>query len=251
MLAQDYFNKIGKLIETLRDTQSGAIQKAAEEIAPRLERGGILYTFGSGHSHMIAEEIAKRAGGLLQVRAILPYELTLDPTPYKTMYMERLEGLAEVIFATVKIRPEDALIVISNSGRNAVPVRLAQGAKERGIFTVALTNLTHSTGVASRTKDNRKLYEVADVVLDSCGPLGDATIQPPGRDWAVGPVSTLAGVALMEALVCGIVEIMLAHGSEPAVLRSANLDGGDEYNHRVLAELLERFPALKELDITL
>jgi uncharacterized phosphosugar-binding protein len=247
MLAQDYFTKITGLIETLKTTQMESIHKAAKEIAPRLEKGGILYVFGSGHSHVLAEELFIRAGGLVQARAILPYEITMDRTPEKGMHLERCDGYAEVILKSTPFRPTDSLIVISNSGRNAVPVEMALGAKARGIFTVALTNLTHSKGTTPRNKAGKKLYEAADVVLDNCGPLGDALVQPPGKAWCVGPVSTIVGAVLLEALVCDITEIMLADGIEPPLYRSANVDGSDEYNRNVLAGLKEKYPEYREM----
>jgi uncharacterized phosphosugar-binding protein len=247
MLAEQYFSGLVVLIERLRMSQMENIRRAAEEIAPRLEKGGILYVFGSGHSHVLAEELFIRAGGLVQARAILPYEITMDRTPEKGMQLERCDGYAEVILNSTPLRSLDALIVISNSGRNAVPVEMALGAKKRGIFTVALTNLTHSKGTAPRNKAGKKLYEAADVVLDNCGPLGDALIQPPGKRWSVGPVSTIVGAALLEALVCDITEIMLERGVEPPLYRSANVDGADDYNRAVLRELKERYPEYREM----
>jgi uncharacterized phosphosugar-binding protein len=251
MLSQDYFTKITELVEKIRKTQTENIQKAAKEIAPRLEKGGILFVFGSGHSHVMAEELQNRAGGLIQVRAILPYELTMDRTPNKAMYLERTDGYAEILLKTARIRPQDALIVISNSGRNAVPVEMAHGAKQQGIFTIAVTNLEHSKGTTPRNKIGKKLYEVVDIALDNCGPLGDAAVQPPGKPYFVGPVSTIVGAVLLEGLVCNIAEIMIADGIDPPILRSANLDGSDEYNHNAVDSLKKRFPELIDYDFHL
>jgi uncharacterized phosphosugar-binding protein len=247
MLIQEFFDKIGVLIGTIKTTQSEAIQKAAEEIAVRLEKGGILYVFGSGHSHVIGEELYLRAGGLIQARVIMPHELTIDLDMEKSTLMERTDGLAEIIFATTKIRTKDALILVSNSGRNAVPVQMALGAKQRGIFTIALTNLNHSKSVSSRDKSGKKLYELCDMVLDTCGPIGDALIRPPGKDYATAPVSIIVGAVIMEALVCSIVEVMLSHGVEPPLYRSANIDGNDDYNKNAREALKAKFPDLLEV----
>jgi uncharacterized phosphosugar-binding protein len=247
MLAERFFTEIHGLITTIQETQIGAIQKAAEAIAPRLEQGGILYVFGSGHSHVLAEEVFSRAGGLVQAKSIVPHELTVDLDMDKSTLMERTDGLAEIIFSTTRIRKADVLILVSNSGRNAVPVQMALGARERGIFTVAMTNVSHSKGVSSRDKSGKKLYELCDLVLDTCGPRGDALVQPPGKSWAVAPVSTIVGAVIMEVLVCAVVETMLSHGVEPPVYQSANIDGNDDYNRRTREQLKERFPELREL----
>lgn len=247
MLVEQFFEKIDALIGTIRETQSENIGKAAAVIADRLEKGGLLYVFGSGHSHVIAEEVYVRAGGLIQARIIMPHELTIDLDMDKSTLMERTDGLAEIIFATTKIRRDDVLIIVSNSGRNAVPVQMALGAKRRGIFTIALTNLAHSRSVESRDKSGKKLYECCDLVLDSCGPRGDALITPPGKSCAVAPVSTIAGALVMEAMVCAVVEKMLADGCEPPVYQSANLDGNDDANRLKREQLKEKFPELREV----
>ena len=223
------------------------VTKAAVEIASRLAKGGILYVFGTGHSHVLAEEIYLRAGGLIQAKAIVPHELTVDLDMQKSTLLERTDGLAEIVFATNKLRSCDALVIVSNSGRNAVPVQMAQGAKKRGIFTVALTNLEHSKSVGSRDKSGKKLYELCDVVLDSCGPIGDALVPLAGKGYSVAPSSTIFGALIVEMLVCAIIETMNANGDELLILQSGNVDGNDDHNQKAKENLLKKFPELLEV----
>ncbi|MDR0447680.1 MAG: SIS domain-containing protein [Treponema sp.] len=247
MLALDFCKRIAEGVETIKNTQMDAITRAAVEIAARLEKGGILNVFGSGHSHVLAEEVYARAGGLIQARAIVPHELTVDLEMEKSTLMERTDGLAEIVLATHKIRNCDALIIVSNSGRNAVPVQMAQIARNRVIFTVALTNLAHSRSVSSRDKSGKKLYELCDIVLDNCGPVGDALVPVPGKDYSIAPVSSIFGAVILEMLVCCIIETMISHGTEPLILKSGNLDGSDEYNLRAIEQMKERFPELRDV----
>ena len=251
MLALDYYDRVLEGMEKIKNTQLDAINKAAGEIAERLEKGGILYVFGSGHSHVIAEEFYMRAGGLMQARAIMPRELTVDLDMQKSTLLERTDGLAEIIFATNKIRKIDILMIVSNSGRNAVPVQMALGARVRGIFTIALTNLLHSKGTTSRDKSGKKLYELCDIVLDTCGPLGDAIVPVPGKDYVVGPTSSIFGGLVAEMLVCSVVEAIVSKGTDPFILKSGNLDGSDEYNKNRMEELKGRFPELLEVFSTI
>ena len=247
MLALDYCGQIIEGIEKIKKTQIDAITKAAAEIANRLENGGILYVFGTGHSHVLAEEIYARAGGLIQAKAIIPHELTVDLDMQKSTLMERTDGLADIVFATNKIRCCDALVIVSNSGRNAVPVQMAQGAKERGIFTIGLTNLEHSKNTGSRDKSGKKLYELCDVVLDTCGPVGDALVKAPGKEYYVAPASTIFGALIIEMLVCSIIEIMIVNGKEPLILHSGNIDGNDVRNRNAVEHLFAKFPDLKDV----
>ena len=247
MLALDYCKKIVEGIEKIKSTQTDAVSKAAGEIAARLENGGILYVFGTGHSHVLAEEIYARAGGLIQAKAIVPHELTVDLDLEKSTLMERTDGLAEIVFATNKIRKCDALVIVSNSGRNAVPVQMALGAQKRGIYTVALTNLSHSKSVSSRDKSGKKLYELCDVALDTCGPVGDALVPVPEKNYSIAPASTIFGALIIEMLVCSIIEKMIADGKEPLILLSGNIDGSDEHNRKAKEQLKEKFPELRDV----
>ena len=247
MLALDYCERIVEGVDKIKKTQMDAISKAASEIAGRLGKGGIVYVFGTGHSHVLAEEIYLRAGGLIQAKAIVPHELTVDLDLQKSTLMERTDGLAEIVFATNKIRSCDALVIVSNSGRNAVPVQMALGAKKRGIFTVALTNLEHSKNVSSRDKSGKKLYELCDIVLDSCGPAGDALVPVPGKNFSVAPASTIFGALIIEMLVCSIIETIIANGTDLFILQSGNVDGNDEHNRNAKDILLKKFPELLEV----
>ncbi|MDR2142941.1 MAG: SIS domain-containing protein [Treponema sp.] len=250
MLHECFFDKLNGIIAAIRDTQTDAVTAAAKEIAGRLERGGIIQVFGTGHSHIVGEELYARAGGLIQVKAIMPHELTVDLDFEKSTLMERTDGVARIVFETNKIRQDDVLILVSNSGRNPVPVQMALEAKARGIFTVAITNLAHSKSVESRDKSGKKLYEICDIVLDNCGPKGDAAVQVPGKNYAVAPVSNITGAILAEVLVCAVVETMLSHGVEPPVYQSSNVDGNDEFNRNAREKLKERFPGIKEVFAT-
>ena len=244
MLALDFCKKINEGIEKIQKTQMDAISKAATEIAGRLEKGGILYVFGTGHSHVLAEEIYVRAGGLIQAKAIVPHELTVDLDMEKSTLMERTDGLAEIVYATNRIRNCDVLLIASNSGRNAVPVQMALGAKKRGIFTIGLTNLEHSKSVSSRDKSGKRLFELCDIVLDTCGPVGDALVPVPGKDYIIAPASTIFGALIIEMLVCSIVETSIKNGNEPFILRSGNIDGSDEHNRNARELLIKKFPEL-------
>ncbi len=247
MAQEQYYDKVFEILQKARDTQSGTVRELAAKVAGIFEKGGILYVFGSGHSHMLAEEISARAGGLIQVKALLPYELIMDLGSGKSTLVERMDGYASILMAVSHIRPQDALVVVSNSGRNAVPVQLAREAKAMGVLTIALTNVEHSSSVSSREAGGQRLYEVCDYVLDTCGVPGDATVPVKDRPYQVGPTSTIAGCMLLQGLVSEVCDLMVDQGFEPPVLQSANMDGNDDRNKAVTEELYRRWPDLKYL----
>ncbi len=229
-IAADYLLHVEEILKKTIATQEEALEKAAEMVAESCQKGGRFYVFGSGHSHMVAEEIYIRAGGLAYVKAILPPELMLHEMPNKSTYLERLEGYAEAMLNLYKADEKDTVMVISNSGRNAVPVEMALGAKERGCKVIAMTSLEHSRNTDSRHKSGKKLYEIADVVLDNGACKGDAGFYIEGFDVPTGPTSDSIGIALAQALIAQTIHNLVQKGIQPPVFKSSNVDGADAYN---------------------
>jgi len=226
---EQYASRVQETLRRVLDSQLENIQSAARVVSDVARRDGIVYTFGSGHSQLVAIEFCQRAGGLVC------FDLINDRTFGKA---ERLEGYARALLDNYPISTNDALIVISNSGCNPLPVEMVGIAKERGVTTIAITSLGHSHSVASRHSSGKKVFELADIVIDNCGVPGDGVVMLPGiPDRAVGPTSTLAGVFIANCVTVMAVAYCLAAGFTPGVLMSANLANGDATN-RVLMEFI-------------
>ena len=221
-----------KLQEVLA-SQLPNIEKAAEFVTESCLQGGKFYVFGTGHSHMIAEELYLRAGGLALVHGILPPEMMLHEMPNKSTYLERLEGYSGALVELHRVDEKDTVMVISNSGRNAVPVDMCLAAKEKGAKVIAMTSMQHSASCLSRHSSGKKMYEIADVTIDNCGEPGDAAFPIPGLDTCIGPTSSITGTAIAQALVCQVVENLVRAGVDVPVFKSSNVDGGDEHNRRM------------------
>ena len=225
-----YHQAITRLIETIRRSQAENLGRAAQAIFSSLRSGGVFHVFGTGHSHALAEEAYHRAGGLVPVNVIQELLLTPLTPPGMSSQLERISGLAKIILDRHDLRPGEVLMVISNSGINTVPVEVALEAKSRGLTVVALTSLRHSQHVASRHANGKRLFEIADIVLDNCGEPGDAAVRYDNLEGAVGPTSLLAGAYIINSLTCRVVELFLAEGLTPPVYLSVNAPGGDEHN---------------------
>lgn len=229
-----YMAAASGLLEQIAATQGEAIRKAARIVADAVERDGIIYTFGTGHSHVIAEDVAYRAGGLAPVDAILEPSLTGHQQVYKSEYMERVEGMAEVILNYYEAGPKDALVIISNSGRNAAPIEMALIAHHRGIPVIAITSLAHSQGTTSRHSKGYKLFQLADVVIDNRCPRGDCLIQLEGMEQPTGAGSGVAGLFILQSIMVQAIQHLIEDGVEPPVFRSGNLDESEVFNKRFL-----------------
>jgi uncharacterized phosphosugar-binding protein len=221
--AEEYFGKALAIAHQAAETQLGAIRVAAGLVADALAGGKRFWAFGTGHSHALAEELYGRAGGLADVRAILEPGLMLHEGLQKSSLLERLPGLAEVLLEINQLDSGDVVLIASNSGRNAVPVEFALGARERGALVIALTSMAHTTSTTSRAPGGQRLFETADVVIDNCGVPGDAVVEVAGSPELTGATSTMVGAMLVQALTVEIVTRLTERGEIPNVMRSLNV----------------------------
>lgn len=236
MSASLYFDKMTALFAEIRAGELDTVQLLGGKIGRSVADGNIVHLFGSGHSHMAANEAFVRAGTLTAVRAIWPRQ--------ETDKLERVEGLGDAVLKFGDVRPGEFLFVISNSGINPLPIDVALAARRRGAVTVAVGSKAHSFSVASRHSSGKRLFEMCDYALDTHVPAGDALLSEPPFPHAYGPASTAASVLLIQAVLAEAVHWMLANGFDPPVRVSRNMPGGDERNDRLGELYRHRIPEL-------
>ncbi len=219
-----YRTRLIELISEIGRTQEDAMRRASLAVADALEADRLVYLLGSGHSIITAYEVHNRAGGLA------PMNIIFDPGFGRA---ERVAGYARTLFEKYEPEPGSILFVISNSGRNALPVEMALLGRERSMTVIAITALNHSRAVTSRHPSGKRLYEVADIVIDNCGVSGDACIAVKGVPGKMGATSSVAGVAIINSIMLDAAEELAARGHTPPVFISANLDGSDEHNKKL------------------
>lgn len=238
-----YFETVMAMLSDVLDSQADRMEAVARAVQDSLVQGGMLYVFGTGHAHMIAEEMFYRAGGLVRVCAILEEDLMLHRSASGSTQKERQNGLAEEILSHYPVRQGDVLMIASNSGRNAVPVEMALLGKERGMRVIALTSLRHSRSAPANNRHGRRLFEVADLVIDTMGQVGDACVAlADGRK--MGAASTVVGAAIAQAIAVRAGELALEHGMLLETFASSNVPGGDEINKRFIDAYQGQIPGL-------
>jgi uncharacterized phosphosugar-binding protein len=227
MVGLEYLKAAREILDRIEATQMEGIAQAAEWCARSIAAGGLAHLFGSGHSRMAVEEIFPRYGSFPGFHPIVELSLTYHNAVVgangqrQAMFIERTEGLGEVILRNFVFGPEDLMIVFSTSGTSAVTVDVALGAKRRGMPVIAVTSLAHGRQAKPGHSSGKKLYEVADLTLDNGAVPGDAMVRVPGLEYPVGPGSTIGNTVIANALKCEVAARLTALGQPPLVLTSS------------------------------
>lgn len=225
------FTTVDELLKKVESTQEKAIEEVAREIVNSFDNNGILQAFGAGHSYGGALELTHRAGGFIPTKNI--------KEPALGAY-ESTEGVGTAFMKKVDIRENDIVFIVSNSGRNPLPIEVAIEAKKKGAKTVAVTSVEASKKLTSKHSGGKNLYEICDYVLDNCCPDGDSAIKLDGFDSNVCGMSSITTATLLQAVTCKAVEILLEEGKEPLIYKSQNIDGGREFNEKIEKQYHDR-----------
>lgn len=237
-----YSNEIINLIKEVEEKEEKNINDACEIIYKSMKNDGVVHVFATGHSHMFAEELFYRAGGLVQVNPILEPFLMQHEGAVRSTQFERVSGIAQKIFDSINLKENEPFIVVSNSGINSVPIEMAQIAKKNNHPVICLTSKEISKTLKSRTIDNKKLYEVGDVTIDNHSPFGDGVID--SKYGKVGATSTILNSFIAQKIVLKIIELYEKDGLVPPIYQSANTPGGDEHNKFLYDKFKNRIKCL-------
>lgn len=230
-----FYDNLLVLLDTLEKEQTENIKKAAEILAETTKNNGIIHVFGSGHSVGFSLEMQNRIGSLANVHKIetsdfvLKGKVTLEDFKDPVNIFERRPGMAEKLFDLYNVQNEDCFIIISNSGINGVVIDMAICAKERGNKVIVVTSWQHTSAEDSRHPSGKKLYQLGDVVIDNCGPRGDALIET-GKLEKICSVSSITGACIAQTLECETVRILKEQGLEAPILYDEALEGAKEHN---------------------
>jgi len=240
--SKQYIEQIKCLLDRIIEEDNTQLEAAAKLLADAIAGTGRIFAWGSTHSSTTMQDIYVRAGGLMVINAVfIPGLEALQTGPFGiTSSIERLHGYAEIALDFTPIRKGDVLIVVSVSGRNAVPIEMAKIAQERGIQVIAVTGLAYTKSVSPRHPGGKNMYAYADVVLDNFARPGDAILEDPGSPAKFCPVSGITTSAVLQCLVAETIEILISRGITPPVFMAQNVDGGEEFNKKLLAQYKDR-----------
>jgi uncharacterized phosphosugar-binding protein len=230
------------LLRRVRDEEADSITAAGTLLADTVASGGRLFAFGAGHSSLAAQDLVYRAGGLALMNLLaVPGVVGVDvmPAPLGSA-LERVDGLASAVLDSSPLRAGDALLIISLSGRNALPVEMAMSARALGVKVIGVTSVAYASETKSRHASGTYLKDHCDLVLDSKIAVGDAELTLHNVPAPFAPASTVVTSALLQAVMATTAATLADRGLEPPLLRSGNVDGGHDWNGRVMEQYRDR-----------
>ena len=250
MLALEWLKNAREVMSKIEESQLENIKKAAAVMADSIEKGRWVHTFGCGHATIPVEEMDPRIGGFVGFHPIVELPLTFftritgEMGIHQFLFLERAEGYGEAIMKSYNFSSEDTMWIFSHTGINNVNIDVALKAKEAGMKVIVFGSASESVDKKSRHSCGKTLFELADIVVDSCAPLVDASVPLKNHYDKVGPVSTLAFITLVWMTVTTVAEILADRGVKLYIHPSHNVPGDttahqrldaciDEYKKRV------------------
>lgn len=216
-----YLNEIVNALNKIESEEAQKLAQAAQMVADTICNDGLIFTFGCGHSHLPGLDAFYRAGGLANVSPILDTDLMLHNGAAKSSRMEKMSGIAAEVFRRYTLTEKDMLFVFSASGKNQVPVEMAQAAARAGIRTVGISSSAYY-------EKGGKLHENVDIAIDCKVPYGDACI--PVGEVAMGGLSTATNCFILNSCLIEGAKLALAAGKKPPIYLSGNIEGGRDHN---------------------
>lgn len=243
-MINNYYQKVQERLAQVFDEEVEVMQQVGEMIASKINDGGIVYLFGCGHSHIFAEDVFYRAGGLAPVAPILIEPLMLHEGGAASSQKERKNHYVQPFLKDYPITEKDVLIVFSTSGINPVPIDVAMYGKECGAATVALTSTAYAQSQMSRHEKGVFLKKVCDYVINNHVAPGDTTLEDPTSGIGYAPSSSVVGMSILHAIFAEVIHQLIETGKTPPVFLSGNIAGSDEHNKKLLKIYGEKIPML-------
>jgi uncharacterized phosphosugar-binding protein len=222
----DYLSASYKIMQDITTSQMETIEQVSQIFAKCIASDGLVHVYGSGHSRMAVEEVFPRYGSFPGFHTIVELSMTFHNQVVgangqrQAMFIENVEGLAEQILNNFIFKPQDVFLLFSTSGVGNVVVEMAMGAKKRGMKVIAITAIENCRMTPHKHSTGSKLIDIADILIDTRVPMGDAVVHVPNLITPVGPTSTIANTLIVNLIKVRVAELLTQAGQPPLVLTS-------------------------------
>lgn len=231
MLAKQWIDSARKVMDKIEITQMANMKAAAEIMANSIEVGRWVHTFGCGHATLPVEEMYPRIGGFVGFHPIIELPLTFftritgEMGIHQFLFLERAEGYGREIMKGYNFDSRDTMWIFSHSGINNVNIDVASEAKKLGMKVIVCGSASEAKGIKSRHSSGKTIFDIADIIIDSCVPIEDAIVPLKNHVDKIGPVSTMAFVTIVWMIITTVAEILVDRGVKLYIHPSHNLQG--------------------------
>lgn len=245
MLAKQWLTNARDIMSRIEETQIDNIREAAEAMADSIESGRWVHTFGCGHATIPIEEMYPRIGGFVGFHPMIELPLTFftritgEMGVHQFVFLERVEGYGVEIMKGYNFDPRDTMWVFSHSGINNVNIDVAIEAKKKGMKVIAFGSAAEAKGKQTRHSSGKTIFDIADIVVDTCAPAEDASVSIKDHQDKLGPVSTMAFVTCVWMTVITVAEILVERGVKLYIHPSHNVPGDTTARQRLEDALAE------------
>ncbi len=245
MLAKQWLNNARDIMQKIEDTQSESIMQAATLMADCIEQKRWVHTFGCGHATIPIEEMYPRIGGFVGFHPMCELPLTFftrivgEMGVHQFVFLERVEGYGKQIMKGYNFDDRDVMWLFSHSGINNVNIDIAIDAKEKGMKVVVFGSAAEARGKKTRHSSGKTIFDLADVVVDTCVPIGDASVDLKNHQDKIGPLSTMGFITCVWMTVTTIAEILAERGVKLYIHPSHNVPGDETAKERLDEALAE------------
>ncbi len=245
MLANIWLEKAKNVMDEISKTQMENIKNAASLMANSIAAGRWVHTFGCGHATLPVEEMYPRIGGFVGFHPMIELPLTFfthiigEMGIHQFLFLERAEGFGKEVMKSYNFDPRDTMWLFSHSGINNVNIDIALEAKKIEMNVVVAGAAYSFKDKKTRHSSGKKLFEVADIVIDTCVPSEDAVVPLKNHYDKVGPISTIAFVTVVWMTITTVAEILADRGNKLFIHPSHNLPGDTTARERLNSALSE------------
>ena len=245
MLAKQWLNNVRGIMDNIERTQMENIHKAAEVMAKTIEAGRWVHTFGCGHATLPVEEMYPRIGGFVGFHPMIELPLSFftritgEMGVHQFVFLERVEGYGVEIMKGYNFDERDTMWLFSHSGINNVNIDIAIEAKKKNMTVIAYGSAEAAKGKQTRHSSGKTIFDVADIVVDTCAPVEDASVPLKDHRDKIGPVSTMAFVTTVWMTVTTVAEILADRGVKLFIHPSHNVPGDGNAKERLEEALAE------------
>ena len=233
----------------IEETQMDNIKKAAAVMADTIECGRWVHTFGCGHATLPIEEMYPRIGGFVGFHPMIEIPLSFfthitgEMGVHQFVFLERVEGYGVEIMKGYTFDSRDTMWLFSHSGINNVNIDIALESKKKGMKVVVFGSAAAAKGKKTRHSSGKTIFDIADIVVDTCAPAEDASVTLKNHPDKIGPVSTMAFVTCVWMTITTVAEILADRGVKLYIHPSHNVPGDTTARERLdeaLAEYKQR-----------